>query len=124
MPEAIILFHFSDFVHVSDFCDFFLEMYRVNHTQKLSEAERGSIVTLANLNMSNAAIARQLNCSKPTVALWKQRFADTGHVKGKPGSARPRATTQMQDALIIQAVMNQPITTARNIAGIKFLKIK
>lgn len=93
-------------------------MFRVNANKKLSEGERGSIVSLSRSGFSVSEIAIQLACSRSTVRLWQQRFADTGEIKRKEGSSRPRKTNQLQDMRMIARVREQPITTTREIAGI------
>jgi transposase len=51
-------------------------------------AERAEIVLAAAAGESNAAIARRLGCSQPTVTLWRRRFAQTG-AAGLADAPRP-----------------------------------
>lgn len=92
-------------------------MFRANQNQKLKDADKGSIIALTNMGLSISAISRQIGCSRATVRLWQQRYADENNVKRKVGSGGKRATTAVDDARIVDCVRQQPITTARKIAG-------
>ncbi len=50
--------------------------------------ERAEIVLAAAAGESNAAIARRLRCSQPTVMLWRRRFAERG-IDGLRDASRP-----------------------------------
>src|SRR4029450_3655858 len=60
-------------------------------------AERAKILLLAAAGLSNPQIAQQLGCSRPTVILWRRRYAQTGldgfADKPRPGRPRPSART-------------------------------
>lgn len=92
-------------------------MYRVDRNKKLNLAEKGAIIALTQSDKSIGQIANSLGISKSSVSRWQQRFEETGDIKRKDGSGRPRLTTREQDRLIIQEVQRQPITTAAAIQG-------
>src|SRR4029434_8468303 len=52
-------------------------------------AERAKILLLAAEGLPNTEIAQQLGCSRPTVILWRRRYAQTG-LDGLADKPRPR----------------------------------
>lgn len=65
-----------------------LTALRRARTTERGLAERAAIVLAAAAGESNAAIARQVDCSQPTVMLWRRRFQQAG-VAGLRDAARP-----------------------------------
>ena len=45
---------------------------------RAAPAERARILLLAAEGLSNTDIAGQVGCSRPTVILWRQRYAEGG----------------------------------------------
>lgn len=72
-------------------------------------ALRGRIVLLAAEGLSNQAIATQLSTSRPTVLLWRRRFAEQGvsgllHDAPKPG--RPKTITGELVARVVEDTLH------------------
>jgi transposase len=71
-----------------------------------SVAMRARIVLLAAAGESNSAIARRLSVSRPTVIMWRARFAAEGPLaltEVKPGRGRKRTISAAQVKAIVQA---------------------
>jgi transposase len=66
------------------------------------------ILRLAD-GQSNSAVARRYRVSRPTVALWRKRFAESGiaglHNEHKPG--RPRSVGKKQIAMLINTALTR-----------------
>lgn len=92
-------------------------MFRERTSQKLTEADRGSIVSLLREGRSVSYVASSLGMDRKTVTLWRDRFAETGHVKRAIGSGRPKSTTVEEDRRLLTAAKAKPMTTAQEIAG-------
>jgi transposase len=73
-----------------------LERWARAHGTPQSVAMRARIVLLAGEGHSNSAIARDLDVSRPTVIMWRERFRLGGPQalsEVKPGRGRPRTIT-------------------------------
>ena len=71
-----------------------------------SVAVRARIVLLAGEGESNSAIARAVGVSRPTVILWRSRFAEGGPqalTETKPGRGRKPSISSAQVQAIVQA---------------------
>ncbi len=71
-----------------------------------SVALRARIVLLAAAGESNSAIARALGLSRPTVILWRARFAEGGTAaltETKPGRGRKPTISAAKVKAIVQA---------------------
>lgn len=82
---------------------------------KTSQATRTSIISLHGAGLSNGEIARTLDISRNTVALWIKRFEESGTILNKPRSGRPRCTTTEEDEVIRAVITNDPFATAATI---------
>src|SRR6266542_3647619 len=73
-------------------------------------AERARILLLAADGLANAEIARQVGCSRPTVILWRHRYAKAGldglGDKHRPG--RPQTVRADRRAEILAATLTPP----------------
>src|SRR5260370_41856924 len=70
-----------------------LEAWTHAHSAAQSVAMRCQVILLAADGVANNAIAKELGISRPTVLLWRDRFARGGPhalVAGGPGRGRPR----------------------------------
>ncbi|KAK3870731.1 hypothetical protein Pcinc_002785 [Petrolisthes cinctipes] len=81
----------------------------------ISEATRGSIVSLHRLHYTNAQIARELRIAKPTVMRWVERYKLEGNLEARPRTGRPRCTTTQDDQNIKSSIKNDPSSTSLNI---------
>src|SRR5512132_3701922 len=65
-------------------------------------AERAKVLLLAAEGLSNTEIAQQLGCSRPTVSLWRRRYAQTGldGLADKPRPGRPQTVRKDRQAEI------------------------
>jgi transposase len=72
--------------------------------------ERAKILLLAAEGHSNTAIARQVGCSRPTVILWRSRYAEHGldglHDRPRPG--RPQTVRRDRRAEILALTLSPP----------------
>jgi transposase len=71
-----------------------------------SVAQRARIVLLASAGQSNSAIARALSISRPTVILWRARFAKGGPqalTETQPGRGRKPVIAAAKVKAIVQA---------------------
>src|SRR4051812_9826329 len=67
------------------------------------DAVRASIVLLAADGMSNSEIARRLGLTRPTVKVWRNRFAAEG-MDGLLDEPRPGAPRKIGDEKIFEVV--------------------
>jgi len=74
---------------------------------------RSRVVLMAATGKSNRSIAQQLNTSRPTVILWRQRFLQGGPaalVEDAPGRGRkPQITTQKIKQIVEATLHSKPI---------------
>jgi transposase len=83
-----------------------LERWVAAHSTPQSVAVRARIVLLASEGVSNSAIARVLAVSRPTVILWRSRFAEGGTAaltETKPGRGRKPTISAAKIKAIVQA---------------------
>ncbi len=77
-----------------------------------SVAVRARIVLLASEGQSNSAIARTLGVSRPTVIMWRQRFAGEGTAalsETKPGRGRkPVISAEKIEAIVHATTQTKP----------------
>ena len=73
-------------------------------------AERARILLLAAEGTSNTEIARQVGCSRPTVILWRDRYAKAGldGLGDKHRSGRPQTVRADRRAEILAATLTPP----------------
>lgn len=78
-------------------------------------AMRARLVLLAGEGRANHAIARELGISRPTVLLWRERFAKhgvTGLLKDAPRPGRRKAITAEVVKRVVEATMHTTPTAA------------
>jgi transposase len=91
-----------------------LEGLRRARTSERGLAERAEIVLGAAGGEPNAAIARRLRCSLPTVALWRRRFAERGvsGLRDAPRTGRPTSVgPDFRERLIATTLSKPPDAT-------------
>lgn len=71
---------------------------------------RSRICLLAHEGIGNRQIARQLNTSRPTVLLWRERFAQSG-VAGLEHEPPRKASTQRLDDELIKTIVDTTLQT-------------
>jgi transposase len=73
-------------------------------------AERAKILLLAAQGTSNTEIARQVGCSRPTVILWRQRYAQRGlaGLDDQPRPGRPQTVRRHRRAEILATTLSPP----------------
>jgi transposase len=72
-----------------------------------STAQRARIVLLAAEGVANYVIAERLGVTRPTVNLWRSRYAEQGLV-GLAGQKRPGRPRQVDRAAVIAATLSPP----------------
>jgi transposase len=72
--------------------------------------ERARIVLLASQGVPAAAIAERVGCSRPTVLLWRDRYATAGlpGLEDEPRAGRPRTLPSRLEQRIIAATLAGP----------------
>ncbi len=83
-----------------------LERWAAAHSTPQSVAVRARIVLLASAGVSNSEIARRLGVSRPTVIMWRKRFAEGGpHALSeiKPGRGRKPMISAAKVRQIVRA---------------------
>src|SRR5712692_2968213 len=83
-----------------------LERWVGAHSTPQSVAMRARIVLLASEGVSNSEVARELGVSRPTVILWRKRFAAGGTqalTETKPGRGRKPTIPAAKINAIVQA---------------------
>ena len=72
--------------------------------------ERARIVLLASEGLPAATIAERVGCSRPTVLLWRDRYARTGlaGLEDEPRPGRPRTLPSRLEERIIAATLTGP----------------
>lgn len=81
--------------------------------KNLSIEQRASVVTLDKENYSGRAIAKKLKVSNCAVQEILKKVKETGSVKDKEKSGRPRSTTPRQDRLLKHLSLNNRRATSR-----------
>ena len=73
-------------------------------------AERAKILLLAAQGTSNTEIAHQVGCSRPTVILWRRRYAQGGldGLLDRPRSGRPQTVRRGRRAEILAVTLSPP----------------
>lgn len=72
-------------------------------------AFRARLLLLAAAGRSNAAIARELSCTRPTVIKWRARYQEQGLAgvrEDAPRSGRPRTITAEQERAVVEATLH------------------
>jgi transposase len=83
-----------------------LERWVAAHSTPQSVVMRARIVLLASEGASNSEIARELRVSRPTVILWRSRFAEGGPralTETRPGRGRKPTISAARITAIVQA---------------------
>ena len=90
-----------------------LERWARAHGTPQSIARRTQIVLMAADGESNSAIARALGTSRPTVIMWRKRFAQGGpqaltEVKGGRGRKRTISAQKIKEIVIATTQTTPP----------------
>jgi transposase len=80
----------------------------------LTDVQKQTIAQRLRDGVSMRAIAHELGISKNTVLLAKQRIAEYGKIARRPGSARPKVTTNEEDDRLINFLRHRPFQSAVN----------
>lgn len=66
--------------------------------------------------LTNYQISKKMHCSENTVALWLQRYKETGDVLDKEGQGRKPVTNERQDEMIHKAMLADPNQSSTEIS--------
>jgi transposase len=74
------------------------------------QVQRARVILLAADGQANTAIGHQVGCSKPTVLLWRQRFASLGleGLEDAPGRGRPPVHGADLSQRVLSTTMSPP----------------
>ena len=84
-----------------------LERLTRSSTVPASAAQRARIVLLASEGVANYVIAERVGVTRPTVNLWRSRYAERG-LAGLAGEKRPGRPRQVDRAEIVAATLASP----------------
>lgn len=86
---------------------------RVNKSKKLTDAQKGRIISLRNEGHHNLEMIAQLaETSVKTVRKWLDRYAQEGNVQREFGPGRPRITTNDQNLEMVEYIKANPFSSA------------
>lgn len=85
--------------------------------RELTHAERGQIVLLHSQNMTLAAIARKIKCSRCAIRTTITRYRETGMFTNKRRSGRKRSTTARQDRLLQRISLGDRQKTSKDLSS-------
>jgi hypothetical protein len=79
-------------------------------TIRAALVERAKILLLAAEGLSNTEIAQRVGCSRPTVILWRHRYAEHGldGLGDRPRPGRPQTVRRDRRAEILAATLSPP----------------
>lgn len=78
-----------------------------------SEFDRGRVIGLLEGGLSQAEVARIMGRTRSTVQRWWNRWIAEGNCIRRPGSARPRLTSEREDRHLRLLVVRNPWNSAR-----------
>lgn len=81
--------------------------------RRLNEGLRWQIIGMHTSGMSCRAIGANLNFHHTTISRLINKHRDTGEVKDRPRTGRPRKTTAREDRLVARLARAQPILNSR-----------
>lgn len=101
----------------------FRRMFRnpANNRSHLKDGDKGKIIGLKEVEVSNRRIANVLNLHPRTVDRWVNRFDETGSCKRKEGSGLTTKTTAEQDTNLALAAFENKFSTRydlKHLAGV------
>jgi transposase len=89
-----------------------VDSYLVRYNAKLTELQKHVTRQRLGEGITIRAIANELNVSKNTVLLAKQKLQTFGNIVRRPGSGRPKVTTDNKDFEMINFLRLHPFQTA------------
>ena len=72
---------------------------------RLSNLDRARAIGQLEAGVKQSVVAARFGVGQSTISKFKTKFRNTGDVKDRPKSGRPRITTQQQDRYIISGVL-------------------
>lgn len=85
---------------------------RENRSKKLTDAQKGRIISLRFESHQNLeTIAQLTQTSVKTVQMWIDRYTQDGNVQRKFGPGRPRITTNAQNVAMVEYIKANPFST-------------
>ena len=88
---------------------------------RLTTSDRHRVLALLDAGVGPAEVARRFNVNERTLRRHVRRYRETGDVRDRPRSGRPRCTTQRQDRWIVSSHLRDrartAVESARNFPG-------
>ena len=81
---------------------------------RISNQNRVIAVGLLEAGTPVKQVARRMGVSPDAVRMLRQKFLETGQVKDRPRSARPKVTTYREDRLVINRTLPRRTSTGDN----------
>ncbi len=80
---------------------------------KLSYVNRGIAIGLIKAGYTYSRIAIELGCDRTTVSRTHDRYLETGDVKDRPRTGRPKKTTNVDDGVMRASATRKPTITGK-----------
>lgn len=84
--------------------------------QQLSEGDKIDILTMRSDGVSIREIARITSRNPSCISRFLRRMSDERRISRKPGSGRPRKTSDMTDRLIVRCILKNRFVAATQVA--------
>ena len=81
----------------------------------LTDVEVAQAIGMLQAAVSQSDGGRQVGVHRRVILRAFQRFQATGQFSARPGSGRPRATTQREDRYLVTSTRRQRFVTARRL---------
>ena len=81
---------------------------------RISNQNRAIAIGLLEAGTPVKQVARRMNVSPNAIRKLRQKFIETGQVKDRPRSGRPKVTTYREDRLVINRTLRRRTSTGDN----------
>jgi len=82
---------------------------------RLSNVEKARAIGQIEAGVPQKDVAALFGVSPGTISKWKAKFQETGDVKDRPRSGRPKKTTEQEDHFITLSALRNRRLSSRNL---------